>query len=221
MPMHSAPPTLRRRFCLSFAVALALSALPVTGLAQQLAYFADRTSQSILIVDTATNTKLMNTIAIGQNPMAIAVRGARAYVANSDSGSVTVIDTETAQPVTTIMVGNAPEDIVVSPTADRAYVARRTANQVSVIDTSTNLVVGPPIAVGFAPVGLAITPDGSVVLVSNNQSNSVSYINTTTNMVFGTNVTVGTHPEGIAITRTRSTRPRAPTWPTAARRASR
>jgi len=204
MPMHSPRLTARLLVRSLVVLALAMIVLPQRIFAQQLAYFADRTSQSILIVNTANNMLQGMPIPVGINPIAIAVKGDRAYVVNTGSGdapgTLNVINTSSASVVATINIGDAPEGVAVNPVLDRAYVPRRTLNDVVVIDTSMNTVIPTPIPVGFAPVGAAVTPDGSLLLVTNNQSNSVSYINTTTNAKFGTDVMVGTHPEGIAIT---------------------
>src|SRR5690349_8003716 len=60
----------------------------------------------------------------------------RAYVANSCSNTVTVIDTATNSLIATIPVGIAPEGIALTPDGTRAYVSNRVGNTVSVIDTA-------------------------------------------------------------------------------------
>ena len=77
----------------------------------------------------------------------------RAYVANSGSNTVTVIDTTTNIVVgAPIPVGCRPRGVGVDPTVHRAYVANSDSNNVTVIDTTTNTVVGAPIPWGSAPL---------------------------------------------------------------------
>ena len=123
-----------------------------------------------------------------------------AYVANSGSESVSVIDTRTDQVVgSPITVGVEPTAIAITPDGRFAYVVNTGSGSVSVIDAQTKQVVGPPIAVGNAPYWIAITPDGRFAYVVNFFSASVSVIDTQTNQVVGS-PTIGTEPIGIAIT---------------------
>src|SRR5216683_1073311 len=75
----------------------------------------------------------------------------RAYVANSGSANVTVIDTTTNFVSAPIPVGTNPRAVGVDPTVHRAYVVNNGSNTVTVIDTTTNTVVGAPIPVGTFP----------------------------------------------------------------------
>src|SRR5258708_27219256 len=103
-----------------------------------------------------------------------------AYVTNSSSSSVSVIDTATNTVTTTVGVESRPIGVgfAFTPNGSRVYVANSDSNSVSVIDTATNAVIAT-IAVGSFPQGLAITPDGSRAYVSN--TNSASVIDTATN----------------------------------------
>ena len=59
------------------------------------------------------------------------------YVANTDSDSVSVIDAETFDVITTIAVGDALWNLAVNPDGSRIYVANGN-DTISVIDTRTN-----------------------------------------------------------------------------------
>jgi len=103
---------------------------------------------------------------VGAAP-ASAVTVTRAYVANQASDTVSVIDTATNTVVATIVVGNDPYDVAVSPAGTRAFVTNAFSGTVSVIDTATNTVVAT-IPVGDEPVGVAVAqvtiPDPSADL---------------------------------------------------------
>ena len=71
----------------------------------------------------------------------IAVAAPFAYITNTGSNSVSVIDTATNTVVATVAVGFAPLGVAVNPAGTRVYVANNGTNSVSVIDTATNTVV--------------------------------------------------------------------------------
>lgn len=123
-----------------------------------------------------------------------------AYVTNSSSGDVSVIDTATSTVVGTVPVGAGPRGVAVTPNGAFAYVANFGSGGVSVIDTATKTVVATvPMPVGSLPWGVAITPNGAFAYVTNFGSNSVSVIDTASNTVV-TTVRVGGDPGGVAIT---------------------
>jgi len=108
-----------------------------------------------------------------------------AYITNSGSNTVSVIDTATNTVVSTIPVGISPGGVAVTPDGSKVYVTNFLSNTVSVIATATNTVVST-IPVGTDPAGVAVTPDGSKVYVTNFLSNTVSVIATATNTVVST-----------------------------------
>ena len=107
------------------------------------------------------------------------LRAQHAYITNSLSGTVTVINVNTGAFVATIPVGALPSGVAVSSNGQRIYIANSGAASVSVIDGNTNTVIAT-IGVGVAPIGLALTPDDGTLYVANYLSNSVSPINTAT-----------------------------------------
>src|SRR5262249_42188023 len=108
-----------------------------------------------------------------------------AYVTNSGSGTVSVIDTATNTVVATVGVGGDPRGVAITPDGTHAYVTNIRSNTVSVIDTATNTVVAT-VPVGLSPFGVAITPDGTHAYVTNSFGNNVAVIDTATNTVVAT-----------------------------------
>src|SRR5205814_4182247 len=64
----------------------------------------------------------------------------RAYVADSCSNMVAVIDTAANSMIATIPVGLDPMGIAITPDGTHVYVTNFVSNTVSVIDTATNTV---------------------------------------------------------------------------------
>jgi len=101
-------------------------------------------------------------IAVGDEPRAVAIApdDSTAYVANTASGTVSVIDLEApAGLVADIEVGSEPRGLALSPAGTRLFVANFTGGTVSVIDTATRSVVDT-VELGGRPTALAITNDG-------------------------------------------------------------
>jgi YVTN family beta-propeller protein len=134
-------------------------------------------------------------VALGARP---AEAAPFAYVANSGSNTVSVIDTATNKVVATVPVGTNPAGVAVTPDGTKVYVANENDNTVSVIRTATNTVVRT-VPVGTAPVGVAVSPDGTKVYVANFKSNNVSVIARPGNTVVAT-IPVGSGPSGVAVT---------------------
>ena len=120
-----------------------------------------------------------------------------AYITNSNSNNVSVIDTTTNNVTTTVDVGQFPSGVAVISDGTKVYVANSNSNNVSVIDTTTNNVTAT-VDVGQFPFGVAVTPDGTKVYVANSNSNNVSVIDTATNNVTAT-VDIGSSPRGVAV----------------------
>ena len=103
----------------------------------------------------------------------------RAYVSNSYSDTVSVIDTTTNEVIATVGFGDAPRkptasadnagtvelahgpvNPTVAPDGRHVYVAKRVGGGIAVIDVETNVVTTVIDAGGPKPSGLAFTPDG-------------------------------------------------------------
>src|SRR5438094_6707276 len=78
----------------------------VTAQAQTRAYVTNNGSNTVSVIDTATNT-VVEIISPGQYPQGVAITpdGTRAYVTDNVDGAVAVIDTTTNAVVATILVG--------------------------------------------------------------------------------------------------------------------
>lgn len=121
-----------------------------------------------------------------------------AYIANSISNSVSVINTATNLVVSTIPVGQNPTGLSVSPDGKAVYVANQRSNSISVISTATNMVTATITTTGQSPTTIAVSPDGKYLYVVNLNSNSVSVISTTTNVQVAA-ITVGGYPVCVAV----------------------
>jgi YVTN family beta-propeller protein len=104
-------------------------------------------------------------VQVEPNGVAFLPNGSRAFVANTVSGTVSVMRLNIANgglalPHKHIRVGTEPYSLVMSPNGTRLYVANARSNDISIINTATESVVGTIFNVGFEPRGLAMTNDG-------------------------------------------------------------
>ncbi len=126
----------------------------------------DNNSVSLFDVRPGTNVRLTE-VSVGTEPNGVALSpdGSRVYVANTVSGTVTVlgVDRNTSSYstlVATIQVGTEPYGLALTPSGRKLYVANARSNNVSVIDTSTNQVIRTIADTGIEPRGIAITNRG-------------------------------------------------------------
>lgn len=102
--------------------------------------------------------------------MGTTTNGVRAYVANMDDGSVSVIDPSIDSVIDTITtdIGTAPQAVAISPDGSKVYVGNVISGGISVIDTATNLVTATvtDVRVESDTVSLAISPNGQRLYVA-------------------------------------------------------
>lgn len=139
--------------------------------------------------------------------------GTKAYVTNSNSTTVTIIDIPTNTVAGTIDGFDGPSGFVITPDGTRAYVnnyggpgvGSGNGTTVRVVDLNTNTIIGSALTVGLAPAALAITPDGEYVYVvsyvnGNLGTGTISIIKTSDNSVQLNAITGFSGPFAIAIT---------------------
>jgi len=137
--------------------------------------------------------------------------GTKAYVTNSNSSTITIIDTANHQVIGTINGFDGPSGMAITPDGNLAYVnnygagnCSGLASSVRVVDLNTNIIIGPRIFVDQAPAALAMSPDGNFVYVINYVdgqpgTGTMSIIQTSNNTVIDT-ITGLSGPFAIAIT---------------------
>ncbi|HEY7112237.1 MAG TPA: beta-propeller fold lactonase family protein [Thermoanaerobaculia bacterium] len=108
--------------------------------------------------------------------------GARAFVANIGSGSVTVV--EGRRVIRQIPTGKGAEGIAITPDGRQVWVANRDADTLSVIDARSLEIAGEIPAAAF-PIRLKITPDGKRALVSCARSGDVAVFDVATRQPVG------------------------------------
>jgi YVTN family beta-propeller protein len=128
-------------------------------------------SRTLLLVDVEKR-RVSDEIRTDQETshmVAVTPGGARAFVANIGSGSVTAIDLQAGERLAQIPTGDGAEGIDVTPDGREVWVTNRGGDSLSVIDAESLAVVAS-IACGEFPIRVRITPEGRHALVSNARS---------------------------------------------------
>ncbi len=98
-----------------------------------------------------------------------------AYVSNSGSNTVSVLDLVYLRPDRTLQVGAGPSALAVNPVRNEIYAVNTQSGSVSVIDASANRVAAT-IIVHRLPRFIAVDPTGRRAYVVNSGSNTVSIL---------------------------------------------
>jgi YVTN family beta-propeller protein len=185
------------------------------------AYVVNNNNYGIANQDTVTVLNLKNNTVKqtihdssfkGPFKITISPNGKKAYVANSDGTTLSIIDTKNNTVIGSIDGFDGPSGIAITPNGKFAYVNNYGGPQgvgsgngttVSVVNLKTNAIIAV-ITVGLAPAALALSPDGKFVYVinyvdGNPNTGTMSIIKTKTNTVIDT-VPGFFGPFGIAVT---------------------
>jgi YVTN family beta-propeller protein len=128
--------------------------------------------------------------------------GTRAYVANRDAGTVTVLDTATDRITDTVPIAAGPAWYVrVSPDGEQVYVsvknADETASFLATVDTETDRQVARTV-IGARPFSAAVTPDGRFVWVTSHAASRVDVVDTASDEVVAM-IPVPADPHAVAL----------------------
>jgi YVTN family beta-propeller protein len=152
---------------------------------------------SLLAVWPVKAQTVTGEITVGNSPFAVAANPVtgKIYVANRDSGTVTVINGATNQTTTvTDPLAALPMAVAVNPVANLIYVTNATSGNVTVIDGSTDTVAAD-ISVEGIPMAVAVNPVTNRAYVAS-IFGTVSVISGT---AFSSNIFVGQGLASIAV----------------------
>lgn len=110
-------------------------------------------------------------------PIGVAVTpdGSYIYVANFNTDSVAIIDTDTLSLVKSLRVGDAPWGVAVGADGDDVYVTNSGSDTVSVIDTESQVVTAT-YSTGNQPYGVAAPKNGNYAYIVNHLDNSITKV---------------------------------------------
>ncbi len=167
-------------------------------------YVANLNSDTVSVIETATNAVIATVIDVGPVPIGIAITGdnSKIYVANFGTPSapgktVSVIDAATNEEIDEVDVEPNPIAVLIAPDNSRVYVAN--ADTITVIDVPRDIVINKIFVRGGGPTNIAIAPDGSKVYLASSGRDRVSVIDVSVDRIIAT-INVGSKPSSMAIT---------------------
>lgn len=138
---------------------------------------------ALVVVNTANNVVArVPTGARRSHMVAVAPAANRAYVANIDSGTVSVIDLGAMRKIADLAVGGKPEGIALGLGGRQLWVGDNSAGRVRAYDTATLKPLGE-VAVPRYAIRVLASPDGRTIATSNIEAGSVSLIDAATRKV--------------------------------------
>lgn len=121
-----------------------------------------------------------------------------AYVANTGSDTVSVLDLVHVRPQATLVVGAHPSALLANPAVNEVYAAAGTGRgSLAIIDAEGNRVV-TRLPLGQAPSAMVADSAGKRLYIANRGSNNVSVVDLRTRKVLGV-IGVGEQPNALAI----------------------
>ncbi len=172
----------------------------VTVYCAYFAYVANRTDETISVIDTTDNSVYTTiTDGLGSGPYGVALTsdGSTAYVTNRSGTTVSVISTASNTVTNTISRGSAPLiqqpiGVDISPDDNTLYFASHDNDLLFVYDISGSPSYTTAVSVGDGPANIAVNPIGTYVYVPTYGAN-ISIVDTSDNTVSKT-LAVGTNP---------------------------
>ncbi len=171
--------------------AVGLEYNPDTGLL----YAVHNTVNQVVVIDTATDTTVGSSIAVGRTPVMIAIDAAKntGYVTNWGTNDVSVIDLDANIVVKSIRTGFVPDHMVMDADGGRLYVTHHASPHITVIDMPSLEVEaeirldGPTHAIAFDAandlIHVTYMPESGVT--GPGATGKVEFIDTNTNEIVG------------------------------------
>lgn len=179
-----------------FATLMVVS--PLLAQAEPMAWISNQGSNSLSVIDTATDTLSGGPITLPPLPHAVAVSATRVYVTHGN-GILSIIDKATRMVSTKSFPSNTLAGVAVGPDGSRVYASGYGTDQLFVIDTTTNNAVATlPIS---DPIGIAVKPDGSRAYIAYDDGFTarIAVLDTTSNTLLPPIGLAGREATGIAV----------------------
>lgn len=130
------------------------------------------------------NNQLLKKIEVGKKPSSIEFTPNNRYalVTNTESNSISVIDTENYTVLQSIPTGKGPKGFCISKNGNYGYVANTKDNTVAVIDILNSRTI-KKIKVGKHPIDTAVTYDGKSMFVTLDKEKAIAKVDLVTEKV--------------------------------------
>lgn len=137
------------------------------------AFIANRGGDNLLIVDGRTD-EIVGDISVGDAPVSLVacIESGRIFVACAGDHTISVIDLETGEPITTVPTGprgHTPVSITYDAESNRIVTANRVSSSVTLMDPSTFGL--SHLSVGVRPEGIAVSQALERIFITSYEGN--------------------------------------------------
>jgi YVTN family beta-propeller protein len=173
----------------------------VRGSPQNWVYVANHGSNSVSVIDGATNS-LVTTVSPVPGASGVAYDGTHdlVYVTNETTDQLTILRASDNTITQTVSVGHQPHGVAYNPTSNRIYVANYGDDSVTVLNGDTrDLVTIITDTLGQEPAHLAVNPNTNKIYVTYHGSDRVGVIHGNANALTFAEYHAGNGPWGIFV----------------------
>ncbi|MBL4604120.1 MAG: YncE family protein [Flavobacteriaceae bacterium] len=136
------------------------------------------------VFDANTFEEILSKKLLEETPSSIIVSndGARIYLTNGYSDTVTVLSSDTLDPIpeSPILVGKRPCATGFSPCGSLVYVGNQDSSSITILEAKTLQPTRSAVTVEFKPYDLVVSPDGLRIYTANGSFNSVTMLSSET-----------------------------------------
>jgi YVTN family beta-propeller protein len=125
------------------------------------------------------------------SPIAVSLNDRLIFAVNPGADTVSVIRPDNHTVITSILVGDEPQSVALTPNGQFAYVANAAGNSVSIIQVNDpawgtfSADVVATLTTGAEPWNIVTSPDGNRVFVANSGQDTITVIDATTRSIIG------------------------------------
>lgn len=162
-------------------------------------YVTVENSRAVIEIDIATErvTRSFTTDQSVTHMLVLSPESDRVFTTSIGSGSGSMIDLSTGNPVRHLSTGEGAEGIDISPDGTQIWITNREADTVTIIDAATFEKIADLPATGF-PIRVKFTPDGTRALVSAAEAGDVIVFDVSTRTIVK-RISTGATPIGIVV----------------------
>jgi DNA-binding beta-propeller fold protein YncE len=174
------------------------SVVPVAGSPLKL-IVSSETTQNAVVVDAEKGMVIgaVSTQAPASHMVAVQADGKRAYSANIQPGTITVLDMVSGKATGTVAIGPRSEGLATTADGNEVWVGSMTAGTVSVVNVAAMKV--DTVLSGFGvPYRMAVSHDSKLAVIVEAEANRIGVIDARARKLLGS-VEVGGSPRGVSI----------------------
>lgn len=178
-----------------------LDELPLVWVNNGVSFYNSSRNESLqFLPESVARTWEGKEVQVGSEPAGVFITedGTTAYVANRQSGTVSVVDVINGVATATIAVGPQPRALVSPSGSNLLYVATAQGSTIKVVDLDEN-VLTDTITVGATPYHFVLASDNNIAYVVNRDSDTMSVVDLAGAQTVAT-IPAGDRPIFIALT---------------------